>query len=151
MRTNRQQGFTIVELLIVIVVIGILAALVISTYNGIQAKARNSKRESDINSVQTQIEAYFAQTGHYPSYADLSDSTWDTYNLKGLDQGALHDPLASGSDITLSQTDAPKVYQYAPLNSSGGSCETDDTTCTTYTLAATLEGGAGMYTKTNLD
>ena len=147
---KRESGFTIVELLIVIVVIGILAALVITTYSGIQAKARNSKRQTDVQSVQTQIEAYFAQNGHYPSYADLSSSSWVTTNMKSMDQSAMHDPSASGTAITLSQTAGSKVYQYAPLNSGGTSCESDDTTCATYTLTATLEGG-GTYQKTNLD
>lgn len=45
-RTNR--GFTIVELLIVIVVIGILAAITIVAYNGIQARASNAKISSDL-------------------------------------------------------------------------------------------------------
>lgn len=152
LKNRRQEGFTIVELLIVIVVIGILAALVITTYSGIQAKARNAKRQTDINSVQTQIEAYFADQGHYPSFADLSTASWDTQHLKSLDQSALHDPSAgSGTGITLSQTAGLKVYQYAPLDSSGGSCEADDNTCATYTLTATLENGGGTYTKTNLD
>ena len=59
---KRNQGFTIVELLIVIVVIGILALLVITTYSGIQAKARNSKRSSDVATIQTQLEAFFSKT-----------------------------------------------------------------------------------------
>jgi len=147
---KRESGFTIVELLIVIVVIGILAALVITTYSGIQAKARNSKRQTDVQSVQTQVEAYFAQNGHYPSFADLSSSSWLTTNMKSMDQNALHDPSASGTGLTVSQTAGSKVYQYAPLNSGGTSCESDDTTCATYTLTATLEGG-GTYQKTNLD
>ena len=145
---KRQSGFTIVELLIVIVVIGILAALVITTYSGIQAKARNSKRQTDMQATQTQLEAYFAQNGNYPSYANLSSSSWRATNMKSLDSGALTDPQASG--VSLSQTAGAKVYQYAPLNSSGTSCEADATTCATYTLTATLEGG-GTYTKTNLD
>lgn len=148
--TRKQQGFTIVELLIVIVVIGILAALVITTYTGIQAKARNSKRQTDVQSVQTQVEAYFAQNGHYPSYADLSSTSWLSTNMKSLDQSAMHDPSASGTAITLSQTAGANTYQYAPLNSGGTSCESDDTTCATYTMTATLEGG-GTYQKTNLD
>jgi len=151
LKKRRQSGFTIVELLIVIVVIGILAALVITTYAGIQAKARNAKRQTDMNAVQTQLEAYFAQNGNYPTYANLSSSTWDTTNLKSLDQGALHDPSSSSTGITLSLTAGSKVYQYAPLNSSGTSCETDaPPDCATYTLTATLEGG-GTYSKSNLD
>lgn len=151
LKNRRQEGFTIVELLIVIVVIGILAALVITTYSGIQAKARNAKRQTDINSIQTQLEAYYANNNHYPSFADLSSATWDTTNMKSLDQTALHDPSATTAGITLSQTAGADVYQYAPLDSSGASCETNDATCATYTLTATLEAGAGTYSKQNLD
>jgi len=52
---KQNEGFTIVELLIVIVVISILALLVITTYSGIQPKARNSKRQTDVQSLQTQM------------------------------------------------------------------------------------------------
>ena len=148
--SRKQQGFTIVELLIVIVVIGILAALVITTYTGIQAKARNSKRQTDVNSVQTHLEAYFAQNGHYPSLADMNSSSWVSSNLKGMDAAALQDP--QGTNQTLASSPAAKVYAYQPLTSGspGSSCESDDTTCAQYTLTATLEGG-GTYVKSNLD
>lgn len=146
--SKKQQGFTIVELLIVIVVIGILAALVITTYTGIQAKARNSKRQTDVNSVQTQLEAYFAQNGHYPSLTDMNDSSWLTTNMKSLDKSALQDP--QGSSQTLVASPVAKSYAYEVANSSGTSCESDDTTCATYTLTATLEGG-GTFAKSNLD
>lgn len=45
----RQKGFTIVELLIVIVVIGILASITIVAFNGIQARSQAAKRDSDIS------------------------------------------------------------------------------------------------------
>jgi prepilin-type N-terminal cleavage/methylation domain-containing protein len=51
-----KRGFTIVELLIVIVVIGILAAITIVAYNGIQNRAVETAVLSDLNTFQKQIE-----------------------------------------------------------------------------------------------
>jgi type IV pilus assembly protein PilA len=135
------KGFTIVELLIVIVVIGILALLVITTYSGIQAKARNAKRTSDLKSLQTHVEAFFSQNGYYPSRANLNDGTWLSTNMKSLDQNALIDPSSPTQSKTLVGSPAAKAYSYAPTQSDGTtSCESDNTTCAKYTLTATYEG-----------
>src|SRR4051812_9427522 len=123
---KRNQGFTIVELLIVIVVIGILALLVITTYSGIQAKARNTKRSSDVKSLQTHIEAFFSQNGYYPSRTDMNSSSWLTTNMKSLDQNALVDPSSPNQSKTLAASPAAKSYAYAVTDSSGNSCEADD-------------------------
>ncbi len=48
---NKSRGFTIVELLIVVVVIAILAAITIVSYNGISRQAKNSALQSDIASA----------------------------------------------------------------------------------------------------
>jgi prepilin-type N-terminal cleavage/methylation domain-containing protein len=139
---KRNQGFTIVELLIVIVVIGILALLVITTYSGIQQKARNSKRSSDIKSLQTQLEAFFSQNGYYPSRADMNadTATWFTTNMKSLDKNAMVDPSNPTQSNDFVSAPAAKVYSYDVQNSAGTSCEADDTTCAKYTLTATYEG-----------
>lgn len=63
---KRPIGFTIVELLIVIVVIGILASVTIVAYNGIRGRARQASIESDITNVQELIEVYHAVNGTYP-------------------------------------------------------------------------------------
>jgi prepilin-type N-terminal cleavage/methylation domain-containing protein len=147
--SKNQQGFTIVELLIVIVVIGILAALVITTYSGIQSKGRNSKRVTDIQNIQTNLEAYFQTAGNYPSLTNMNTTSWLSTNMKNLDTASLQDPL--GSSTALGNTPAAKIYAYQPLNSSGTSCEADATTCVSYTLTSTQESGAGTYIKKNLD
>ncbi len=140
------RGFTIVELLIVIVVIGILAGLVVVTYNGIQQKARDTERKTDIKALHGQLEAYQAQNGKYPTLANVNDAAFRSTNMKGLDPAALQDP--KGAAPTLVAAPAANVYAYAVTpagcdNGAGGDC-------TSYTLTATLEGG-GTYVKQSLN
>lgn len=66
-KLNKQQGFTIVELLIVIVVIGILAAISVVAYNGIQQRANNTQRIAAAKDWQKLITTYTAQNGAYPA------------------------------------------------------------------------------------
>lgn len=70
---NRQKGFTIVELLIVIVVIAILAAITIVAYNGIQERARASAVSSALNQANKKITVWQVDNpGQYP--ADLASA-----------------------------------------------------------------------------
>ena len=71
-KQNKQSGFTIVELLIVIVVIGILAAIVIVAYNGIQNRANIASINSDLSQLDKAIKSYQAINGTYPS----TGGTW---------------------------------------------------------------------------
>jgi prepilin-type N-terminal cleavage/methylation domain-containing protein len=65
-QNKKRAGFTIVELLIVIVVIGILAALVLNTFSGVQQKARNAHTLTLVKAYYTAIQAYVAENGSYP-------------------------------------------------------------------------------------
>lgn len=57
-RVIKQKGFTIVELLIVIVVIGILAAITIVAYNGVQQRARDTQRKNDVAAIVKALQVY---------------------------------------------------------------------------------------------
>lgn len=136
----KQQGFTIVELLIVIVVIGILAALVITTFTGIQRKARDTERQTDIKALHSQLEAYYAQNGYYPALAEVNTTT-----LAGLDADALTAPNSSTAIDSNASTTAK--YRYAPTP---GTCTTAAGDCTSYTLESLLEDGT-TYSKNSLN
>lgn len=64
--SKAERGFTIVELLIVIVVIGILATIVIIAYNGIQNRANDVAIQSDLSNADTLLALSYATSGAYP-------------------------------------------------------------------------------------
>lgn len=139
MSLKKQQGFTIVELLIVIVVIGILAALVITTFTGIQQKSRNTERTTDIKSLHQSLESYFAQENKYPTLAQFNDSSWrDLNNFKGLDADAFKDPQGTAQAVVAT----PAAGSYAYVTSPAGCDNAGTADCTSYVLTATLEGAA---------
>lgn len=64
---QQQKGFTIVELLIVILVIGILAAIIVVAYNGIQTRANDGQIKSAAYNVKSALTNYVAVNGTKPS------------------------------------------------------------------------------------
>ena len=96
---SKTKGFTIVELLIVIVIIGILAAIVIVAYNGITSKARDAERVAELTSIQKALGLYAADNGNYPSCVNtvqicLASALVPKY------MGVLPaDPVNSGSNV----------------------------------------------------
>ena len=63
---RKSEGFTIVELLIVIVVIAILAAISVVAYNGLQQRARDSDRRQSVSTLKKALELYKIDNGGYP-------------------------------------------------------------------------------------
>ncbi|MBC7943598.1 prepilin-type N-terminal cleavage/methylation domain-containing protein [Candidatus Saccharibacteria bacterium] len=88
-KTTKRTGFTIVELLIVIVVIGILAAITIVAFNGIQHRGRDAQRKSDIANITKALELYYIDNGQFPaaggstainsSWSTTADASWQNF------------------------------------------------------------------------
>ena len=134
------SGFTIVELLIVIVVIGILAALVIVQFTNIQARARDTERKSDIRAVQSKVAEYYALNGKYP--VSLSGIT-------GLPVEACKGPGGSG-------TCAAPDYVYKAFKTgtavdaaSVADCDNATDDCVSYIIYTASSGPGAMETTAN--
>ncbi len=72
--TQRYRGFTIVELLIVIVIIAILAAITLVSYSGIQQRARESRVALQLTQLRKQMEMYKIENGEWPFQAEMDQA-----------------------------------------------------------------------------
>ena len=87
---HTRRGFTIVELIIVIVVISILVAVTIVTYAGIQQRAQFSAEQQDMTSIRKLLELYKVANGTYPNSAACDPSHYQ-YSWCGWGQGTAND------------------------------------------------------------
>lgn len=132
----KQKGFTIVELLIVIVVISILAAITIVTYNGISSRARDSARLDTMSQLKKSIEAYYAINGNYPMCSGNTICISTTYAGWGdisllIANGPLKDPK---------NTNGQYGYYYARgFKKTGATTFSNPNTDQEYIIATRLE------------
>ena len=87
---RNQRGFTLVELMIVVAIIGILTAIAFPLYAGIQARARVAKAQADVRTLASAIVVYSAHTGVMPG--GLTDLT-SAVVVNGVSAGPFVSPL----------------------------------------------------------
>lgn len=118
--SKQTQGFTVIELIIVIVFLVAAGTLFLIQRNNIEAINRDSQRKTSINAMYYNLkEVYFAQNKSYPR-------TISANNLKAMDPALLKDP--NGKTVGDQDSD----YRYLPSGCNGD-------TCSGFTVRARLE------------
>jgi type II secretory pathway pseudopilin PulG len=145
-----QQGFSTIELVLILVIIGVLLTLVINTRAGVQQNERNSERQRDIKELRDGLEGYFAAHNHYPTLRELNDQGWRSTHLKSIEPNVFRDPSSKSDKSDFADKPQTSTYTYSVTSASGAPCGTTKDPCTLYTLTASLEGG-GTFTKNNLN
>lgn len=130
-----KNGFTLVEILIVIFIIGLLSSIVLVGLGSFRARGRDARRIADLHSMQNGLELYFAKEGVYPSIVANSTIGWkqlaDTLKGAGIGVNAVpNDPAAP----------AGKYYRY------GASADGLN-----YVLGATLEDANNPVLQEDVD
>ena len=66
-RRQAQQGFTLIEIMVVILILGLLATLVVQSLRGATDKAKRTKATADIAEFKTALDRYYMDNGYYPT------------------------------------------------------------------------------------
>ena len=124
---RNQRGFTLIELMIVVAIIGILTAIAFPLYANIQARARVAKAQADARTLASAVVVYSAHMGFLPGA--LTDLTASVSNPQGIWAGPFINPLPTPPNSTWGAT-----YSYA-TGASG-----------TFTVSATSAADAATVT-----
>ncbi|NNC22794.1 pilin [Salinisphaera sp. USBA-960] len=140
---RKQQGFTLIELMIVVAIIGILAAIAIPQYQNYVIRSQAAEASTELGSIRPQIAEFYASTGHFPTSNESAGIQAPATSITGkyvtsVDVGStnkkavtitfgnaanevlsghtiVYSMIATGSSIELQCTDAGDVpTQYLP-------------------------------------
>lgn len=138
----RQDGFTVPELLLMVLIIIILSGLVLTNYQAARAKERDTQRVKDINMIENKLETYYNEKNAYPA-------TFSSQDLFNLDQSVLRDPnnkvivilppvanSAAAQAVANPTASSDSSYLYVPYPTG---CTNEANNCTGYILKTYIE------------
>ena len=96
---RNEQGFTLIELMVVVIIIGILVAIAVPLYGGVQARARENACAANVRTLNGAVAMHHAETGEFP--ADMDEL---------VDSGVLQDVPECPNDAD-ADPDSGDVYQ----------------------------------------
>jgi type II secretion system protein G len=120
---KKESGFTLIELIIVMVIIGILVILLLPNLSNGPKRARDSERKSELRTVASALEQYFADKTAYPQAADYA----------GLSAHLVPDYIKDSMPAD------PKAGQSYTYTREPSGCDNSGTNCSGFEVTGTLE------------
>ena len=171
--TKVHKGFTLIELVVVVAIVGLLATAATITYSKSQAKARDTRRAEDLAVIKDALKMYYQQHYSYPHENDSCSITingitgsFDSSNCNGIGDWkvnatqnlAIYDNLVSNGFIKSMPKDPINDFDYeyfyepfGPTLADGSTiddCSATDTECVNVLVGARMElpnnGGSGL-------
>lgn len=108
---KNKKGFTLIEILVVVFIIGLLASIIIVSVNEARKKARDSRRVADLFEVRNAVEMYFNANSHYPiTGVNLSGRIWRNSVLNSTNWTPSVSPADGGNSITSLPVDPINIF-----------------------------------------
>jgi prepilin-type N-terminal cleavage/methylation domain len=118
-----RKGFTLVEILIVVVILGILAAIVVPQFTNAANEARGGNVATQETTIQTQLELYAARNnGTYPDIVGTDGSQWDEL----VDNGYLKSPPLNPFSPTAGNRDDVTAFDFTDVESANDEAAAED-------------------------
>ncbi len=155
--SKKLQAFTIIELLVVIVVIGILAAITIVSYSGITTRAKAVSLQSDLTNASKQLKMFYIDNGIYPATisTDCAINPTTTTNLclkPSSDNNYISTPYSrpTPESFILTATNGPQIYYVTESSAPTAGAYTAPNLATT-DPANWIQVGTQVWAKYNLN
>ncbi len=122
-KSKREKGFTLIEILIVVAIIGILSSIVLVGLGSFRSRGRDARRVADLREVQNALELYYAKTGAYPVGNNVDVAT---LNLQNEGIGVTKIPKDPGSGTYQYGSDGKSYVLSATHEETAASLLNDD-------------------------
>ncbi|HNW96624.1 MAG TPA: prepilin-type N-terminal cleavage/methylation domain-containing protein [Candidatus Paceibacterota bacterium] len=141
---NSNRGFTLMELLIVVAIIGLLASMILVGLSSFRTRGRDARRISDVKQAQNGLEIYYAKETKYPSVPSSGEP--GTIDASAGWEAVTNAIVGGGIGITqLSQDPLGKEHSYAYAS------ESDTSNPQSYVIGVALEDSGNQALKSDLD
>lgn len=133
MRQNSTQGFTLVEILVVMMIIGVIASMLLVNFQDARTRSRDSVRKADLRQVKSALQLY------YNDYQQFPDSNGGSILGCGVGAGG---QCSWGGAFAADGTTYMNALPLDPLNSGDYVYEYTNVDADTYTLSVSLENAS---------
>jgi type IV pilus assembly protein PilA len=138
-----QKGFTLIELMIVVAIIGILAAIAIPNFLSYQARSRQAEARTNLGAVFVSEVAFFGENNQYSSFSTIG------YTLAGVtNRYTYRSPNAAGTGASSGTQGADLYHTGAGSNAAGGTNDADGAAVALSAAALPIAPAAGGFTAT---
>lgn len=144
MQAKRKNGFTLIELVIVIAILGVLAGLAIPRFLDSRAQAQGAKLLGDLRTIDSAISIYQARTGSYPESLDILVTENYLASIPSSPTGSMLITTNKGSEKSYTSADAE--YKLTDTRATYSSSELNKGTVEQYLEGGTASGDGGTTT-----